>query len=85
MLTSIFLVTDLAARFSDRDFTSTFHFMPLFTKLSGRLSTKKLIEANDEELAEMLIEVRGIGRVSVPAFCMHKCLYLHSGRVRATS
>ncbi|KAF8210270.1 DNA glycosylase [Mycena galopus ATCC 62051] len=25
----------------------------------GRLSTKKLIEANDEELAEMLIEVRG--------------------------
>lgn len=30
----------------------------------GRLSTEKLLEANDDELAEMLIEVRGIGRVS---------------------
>lgn len=30
----------------------------------GRLSTEKLINATDEELAEMLIEVRGIGRVS---------------------
>lgn len=30
----------------------------------GRLSTKKLLEADDEELAQMLIEVRGIGRVS---------------------
>ncbi|PPQ67302.1 hypothetical protein CVT25_005886 [Psilocybe cyanescens] len=29
-----------------------------------RLSTRKLLEANDEELAQMLIEVRGIGRVS---------------------
>jgi hypothetical protein len=29
----------------------------------GRLSTEKLIHANDEELAQMLIEVRGIGRV----------------------
>jgi DNA-3-methyladenine glycosylase II len=29
----------------------------------GRLSTKKLIEADDEELAKMLIEVRGIGKV----------------------
>ncbi|KAL0955964.1 hypothetical protein HGRIS_002146 [Hohenbuehelia grisea] len=28
----------------------------------GRLSTQKLLNANDEELAEMLIEVRGIGR-----------------------
>ncbi|KAH9485409.1 Putative DNA-3-methyladenine glycosylase YfjP [Psilocybe cubensis] len=28
----------------------------------GRLSTRKLLEANDDELAEMLIEVRGIGR-----------------------
>ncbi|KAJ7783176.1 hypothetical protein B0H16DRAFT_1357722 [Mycena metata] len=28
----------------------------------GRLSTTKLIESNDDELAEMLIEVRGIGR-----------------------
>jgi len=30
----------------------------------GRLSTRRLIEADDDELAEMLIEVRGIGRVS---------------------
>jgi len=29
----------------------------------GRLSTKKLLEADDEQLAQMLIEVRGIGRV----------------------
>lgn len=29
----------------------------------GRLSTDKLLQANDEELAEMLIQVRGIGRV----------------------
>lgn len=33
--------------------------------VDGRLSTKKLLEATDEELAEMLIQVRGIGRVSV--------------------
>jgi DNA-3-methyladenine glycosylase II len=30
----------------------------------GRLSTQKLLAANDDELAQMLIEVRGIGRVS---------------------
>ena len=30
----------------------------------GRLSTQKLLEADDEQLYEMLIEVRGIGRVS---------------------
>ena len=29
----------------------------------GRLSTQKLVEADDEELARLLIEVRGIGRV----------------------
>lgn len=29
----------------------------------GRLSNQKLIEADDEELARLLIEVRGIGRV----------------------
>jgi DNA-3-methyladenine glycosylase II len=29
----------------------------------GRLSTQKLLEADDDELARMLIEVRGIGRV----------------------
>lgn len=29
----------------------------------GRLSTQKLMQADDEELARMLIEVRGIGRV----------------------
>lgn len=28
----------------------------------GRLSTEKLVEADDDELARMLIEVRGIGR-----------------------
>ena len=30
----------------------------------GRLSTRKLLEADDEELHRMLIEVRGIGTVS---------------------
>ena len=30
----------------------------------GRLSTQKLLQADDEQLYEMLIEVRGIGRVS---------------------
>lgn len=30
----------------------------------GRLSTDKLLKATDDELAEMLIEVKGIGRVS---------------------
>jgi DNA-3-methyladenine glycosylase II len=33
----------------------------------GRLSTEKLLEANDEELYEMLIAVRGIGRVRGPS------------------
>ncbi|KAJ7084384.1 DNA glycosylase [Mycena belliarum] len=36
----------------------------------GRLSTKKLIESNDEELAEMLLEVRGIGRWTVDMFAI---------------
>ncbi|TFK44684.1 DNA glycosylase [Crucibulum laeve] len=36
----------------------------------GRLSTKKLIVANDDELAEMLIEVRGIGRWTVDMFAI---------------
>jgi hypothetical protein len=30
----------------------------------GRLSTEKLIAADDEQLAEMLIAVRGIGKAS---------------------
>lgn len=30
----------------------------------GRLSTEKLLQASDDELAEILIEVKGIGRVS---------------------
>lgn len=30
----------------------------------GRLSTRKLLEADDEELHRMLTEVRGIGAVS---------------------
>jgi DNA-3-methyladenine glycosylase II len=29
----------------------------------ARLSTEKLMEADDEELTKMLIEVRGIGKV----------------------
>jgi DNA-3-methyladenine glycosylase II len=29
----------------------------------GRLSTEKLMDANDEDLAQILIEVRGIGKV----------------------
>ena len=34
----------------------------------GRLSTEKLLDADDEQLYEMLIAVRGIGRVrAVPA------------------
>ncbi|KAG6820969.1 hypothetical protein H0H93_008598 [Arthromyces matolae] len=33
----------------------------------GRLSTDKLIDANDEDLAKMLIAVRGIGKVCFPA------------------
>ncbi|KAJ6625650.1 DNA glycosylase [Mycena sp. CBHHK59/15] len=36
----------------------------------GRLSTRKLIESNDEELAEMLLEVRGIGRWTVDMFAI---------------
>ncbi|KAJ6586920.1 DNA glycosylase [Mycena vulgaris] len=36
----------------------------------GRLSTTKLIESNDEELAEMLLEVRGIGRWTVDMFAI---------------
>lgn len=30
----------------------------------GRLSTTKILSANDDDLADMLIQVRGIGRVS---------------------
>jgi len=36
----------------------------------GRLSNQKLVEADDEELARMLIEVRGIGRWTVDMFAM---------------
>ncbi|KIJ67702.1 hypothetical protein HYDPIDRAFT_107169 [Hydnomerulius pinastri MD-312] len=36
----------------------------------GRLSTAKLLAADDEELAEMLIEVRGIGRWTVDMFSL---------------
>jgi hypothetical protein len=32
----------------------------------GRLSTEKLAKATDEELDEMLIAVRGIGKVQSP-------------------
>lgn len=36
----------------------------------GRLSTEKLLAADDEGLAEMLIEVRGIGRWTVDMFAI---------------
>ncbi|KAG6899315.1 hypothetical protein C0993_011285 [Termitomyces sp. T159_Od127] len=36
----------------------------------GRLSTDKLINADDDELARMLIEVRGIGRWTVDMFAI---------------
>ncbi|KAJ7188268.1 DNA glycosylase [Mycena filopes] len=36
----------------------------------GRLSTTKLIESDDDELAEMLLEVRGIGRWTVDMFAI---------------
>jgi hypothetical protein len=41
-----------------------------------RLSTKKLLAADDDSLAEMLIEVRGIGRV---------CSLYHDLRASLTS
>lgn len=31
----------------------------------GRLSTEKLLKATDEELSEMLIEIYGVGKVSL--------------------
>jgi DNA-3-methyladenine glycosylase II len=34
----------------------------------GRLSTEKLLEANDEELSEMLIEIYGVGKWTVDMF-----------------
>jgi DNA-3-methyladenine glycosylase II len=55
-------------------FSKTWNSLCLFLKTvqdlaarfaDGRLSTDKLLQANDEELAEMLIQVRGIGRVSI--------------------
>ncbi|KAJ7218071.1 DNA glycosylase [Mycena pura] len=36
----------------------------------GRLSTRKLIESDDDELAEMLLEVRGIGPWTVDMFAI---------------
>ncbi|KAF8503093.1 DNA glycosylase [Gautieria morchelliformis] len=36
----------------------------------GRLSAQKLVEADDEELARLLIEVRGIGRWTVDMFAI---------------
>ncbi|KDQ57620.1 hypothetical protein JAAARDRAFT_130654 [Jaapia argillacea MUCL 33604] len=36
----------------------------------GRLSTQKLMEADDDELARLLIEVRGIGRWTVDMFAI---------------
>ena len=44
---------------------ASFHIvLDLATRFAdGRLSTEKLLEADDEALYEMLTEVRGIGRV----------------------
>lgn len=50
----LLFITDLLS-YSVHDLASRF--------ADGRLSTENLIHANDEELAQMLIEVRGIGRV----------------------
>ena len=49
----------------------------------GRLSTKSLLQAEDEQLAEMLIQVRGIGRVSASMmFVIINAHVIHSGQVR---
>lgn len=46
------------------NYVRSFLVQDLATRFAdGRLSSKKILDANDEELAEMLIEVRGIGRV----------------------
>ncbi len=57
-LTPVILVShvDLFPRFAVLDLAARF--------ADGRLSTEKLLQADDEELYEMLIAVRGIGRVS---------------------
>ncbi|KAJ7595044.1 DNA glycosylase [Mycena floridula] len=36
----------------------------------GRLSTDKLLKANDQDLAEMLIEIKGVGRWTVDMFAI---------------
>ena len=36
----------------------------------GRLTTEKLLSADDEELYDMLIAVRGIGKVCLSLFCV---------------
>jgi DNA-3-methyladenine glycosylase II len=46
-----------------------FQVKDLATKFAnGELSPQKLFKANDEELAEMLIAVRGIGRVRILSY-----------------
>jgi DNA-3-methyladenine glycosylase II len=35
----------------------------------GRLSSEKLIEADDAELSRLLIAIRGIGQASVSELC----------------
>ncbi|KAJ7178537.1 DNA glycosylase [Mycena crocata] len=50
---------------------TTFLVTDLATRFAdGRLSTQKLLESNDEQLAEMLLEVRGIGRWTVDMFAI---------------
>ena len=48
---------DLCPHFTVQDLAARF--------ADGRLSTTKLLNADDEELGQMLIDVRGIGRVRV--------------------
>ena len=52
----------------------------------GRLSTRKLLEADDEELHRMLTEVRGIGAVSsinIDGIMFRICsCHVYSGQVR---
>jgi hypothetical protein len=48
----------------------------------GRLSAEKLSSASDEELAELLIEVRGVGMVCLMTIIGYICLMCGSGQAR---
>jgi hypothetical protein len=51
----------------------------------GRLSSQKLNEADDEELARLLIEVRGIGRVRIIGFVCYLEVSVFDCSVRPSS